>query len=207
MLPILNLNGYKIANPTILSRISHEELKALFVGYGYTPYFVEGDDPVQMHQKMAATLDQAVGEIRAQREGRVTREGGPPALADDRAAVAQGLDRPEGDQGSQGRGFWRSHQVPFADVRDNPANLKLLDEWMRSYKPEELFDATAGCDPIRGAGAERRRRMSANPHANGGLLRKDLKLPDFRKYAVAVPSRGARRTRTPNRSASPSVTS
>ena len=143
VLPILNLNGYKIANPTILARISHEELEALFVGYGYTPYFVEGSDPAAMHQKMAATLEQAIGEIRAHAARRRATSNTPvrprwPMIV---LRSPKGWTGPKEINGHKVEGSWRSHQVPFADVRDNPANLKLLEDWMRSYKPEELFDA------------------------------------------------------------------
>ena len=195
VLPILNLNGYKIANPTILARISHEELEALFVGYGYTPYFVEGGDPTPMHQKMAATLERAIGEIRAhaaEARAAVERRRSRPRWPMIVLRSPKGWTGPKEIDGHKVEGSWRSHQVPFADVRDNPAHLKLLEDWLRSYKPEELFDASGTAD----ARAARRwrprgtRRMSANPHANGGLLRKDLKLPDFRDYAVKVPTRG-----------------
>src|SRR6516225_151079 len=192
VLPILNLNGYKIANPTILSRVSHEELEALFVGYGYKPYFVEGDDPVLMHQKMAATLEQAIGELRAhQKAARDSNEPFRPRWPMIVLRSPKGWTGPKEIKGHKVEGSWRSHQVPFADVRDNPANLKLLEGWMRSYKPEELFDATGRLVPELKALAPRgNRRMSATPHANGGLLRKDLKIPDFRDYAVEVATRG-----------------
>jgi xylulose-5-phosphate/fructose-6-phosphate phosphoketolase len=192
VLPILNLNGYKIANPTILARISREELESLFIGYGYTPYFVEGSDPAVMHQKMAATLDRAVGEIRAiQKTARTSNHAERPRWPVIVLRSPKGWTGPKEIKGHKVEGSWRSHQVPFADVRDNPANLKLLEDWMRSYKPEELFTAEGTFAPqlkaLAPAGA---RRMSANPRANGGLLRKDLKLPDFRKYAVDISSRG-----------------
>ena len=193
VLPILNLNGYKIANPTILSRISHEELEALFVGYGYKPYFVEGNDPAQMHQKMAATLEATIGEIRAQQK--TARESNNPFRPRWPMIVfrsPKGWTGPKEIRGHKIEGFWRAHQVPFADVRDNPANLKLLEDWMRSYKPQELFDQSGKLVPeLKALAPKGNRRMSANPHANGGLLRKELKLPDFRKYAVEVPDRGA----------------
>jgi xylulose-5-phosphate/fructose-6-phosphate phosphoketolase len=192
VLPILNLNGYKIANPTILSRISHEELEALFVGYGYTPYFVEGSDPAEMHQKMAATLEQALGEIRAAQQtarssGRATRPRWPMIVL----RSPKGWSGPKEMNGHKLEGSWRSHQVPFADVRNNPANLKMLEDWMRSYKPEELFDDEGHIKAeLRAMAPMGDRRMSANPHANGGVLRRELKLPDIRKYAVQVGSRG-----------------
>ena len=192
VLPILNLNGYKIANPTILSRVSHEELEALFVGYGYKPYFVEGDDPTAMHQKMAATLEEAIGEIRAQQK--MARQSNNPFRPRWPMIVLRspkGWTGPKEIRGHKVEGSWRAHQVPFSDVRDNPANLKLLEDWMRSYKPEELFDANGKLVPeLKALAPKGNRRMSANPHANGGLLRKELKLPDFRKYAVEVSTRG-----------------
>ncbi|HKH74542.1 MAG TPA: phosphoketolase family protein [Vicinamibacterales bacterium] len=192
VLPILNLNGYKIANPTILSRISHEELQALFVGYGYTPYFVEGSDPAQMHQKMAATLEQAIGEIRAAQQtarasGHATRPRWPMIVL----RSPKGWTGPVEMNGHKLEGSWRSHQVPFADVRNTPGNLKMLEDWLRSYKPEELFDAEGRFKAeLRAIAPMGDRRMSANPHANGGVLRRELKLPDVRQYAVQVGSRG-----------------
>ena len=165
VLPILNLNGYKIANPTILARISHEELEALFVGYGYKPYFVEGDDPTAMHQKMAATLEEAIGEIRAQQK--TARESNKPFRPRWPMIVLRspkGWTGPKEINGHKVEGSWRSHQVPFADVRDNPANLKLLEDWMRSYKPEELFDASGKLVPeLKALAPKGNRRMSANP--------------------------------------------
>jgi xylulose-5-phosphate/fructose-6-phosphate phosphoketolase len=193
VLPILNLNGYKIANPTILARISHEELEALFRGYGYTPYFVEGSDPAAMHQQMAATLDAAVAAIRGiWREARAGGEPGRPRWPMIVLRSPKGWTGPAEIKGHKAEGSWRSHQVPLADVRDNPASLKLLEGWLRSYRPEELFDADGRLVPaLRELAPKGPRRMSANPHANGGLLRKDLKMPDFRQYAVAVPQAGA----------------
>jgi xylulose-5-phosphate/fructose-6-phosphate phosphoketolase len=192
VLPILNLNGYKIANPTILSRIGHEELEALFIGYGYKPYFVEGDEPAEMHQTMASTLERAVGEIRAhQRAARDSKTAFRPRWPLIVLRSPKGWTGPKEIKGHKVEGSWRSHQVPFADVRDNPANLELLADWMRAYKPEELFDADGRLLPeLRALAPQGPRRMSANPRANGGLLRKDLNLPDFRKYAVEVPTRG-----------------
>jgi xylulose-5-phosphate/fructose-6-phosphate phosphoketolase len=194
VLPILNLNGYKIANPTILARISHEELEALFVGYGYKPYFVEGSDPAVMHQKMAATLEQVIGEIRAiQREARsdsadVSRPRWPMIVL----RSPKGWTGPKELNGHKLEGSWRSHQVPFADVRANPAHLKVLEDWMKSYRPEELFGPDGKLIPeLKALAPKGDRRMSANPHANGGVLRKELKLPNFRNYAVDVASRGS----------------
>jgi xylulose-5-phosphate/fructose-6-phosphate phosphoketolase len=194
VLPILSLNGYKIANPTVLSRISREELEALFVGYGWRPYFVEGSDPTLMHQQMAETLDRCIEEIRAvQRKARhangnhLTRPRWPMIVL----RAPKGWTGPKELDGHKIEGYWRSHQVPFADVRDNPAHLAVLEEWMRSYRPEELFDASGRLLPeLRALAPKGPRRMSANPHANGGVLRKELKIPDFRAYAVPVSSRG-----------------
>jgi xylulose-5-phosphate/fructose-6-phosphate phosphoketolase len=192
VLPILNLNGYKIANPTILSRISHEELEALFAGYGYAPYFVEGSDPAAMHQKLAGTIEAAVTEIRAaQHVARHTNDAARPRWPMIVLRSPKGWTGPKEINGHRVENSWRAHQVPFSDVRDNPANLKRLEDWMRSYRPEELFDADGRLVPrLRALAPRGRRRMSANPHANGGVLRRDLDLPDFRRYAVDVPARG-----------------
>ena len=193
VLPILSLNGYKIANPTILARISHEELAALFAGYGYTPYFVEGSDPAAMHQKMAATLDEAIAAIRAiqhkaRKSGKAERPRWPMIVL----RAPKGWTAPKEINGHKIEGSWRAHQVPFANVRDNPAHLQLLEQWLKSYKPEELFDEHGSLIPaLRDLAPRGTRRMSANPHANGGLLRKELDLPDIRDYAVKVPRRGA----------------
>ncbi|HXU82172.1 MAG TPA: phosphoketolase family protein [Polyangia bacterium] len=192
VLPILNLNGYKIANPTILSRISREELEALFVGYGYKPYLVEGSDPAVMHQKMADTLERAIDEIRAvQKKARHSKEAIRPRWPVIILRSPKGWTGPKELEGHKLEGYWRSHQVPFADVRDNPSHLRVLEEWMRSYRPAELFDDSGKLIPeLKALAPKGNRRMSANPHANGGLLRKELKLPDFRAYAVTVTSRG-----------------
>src|SRR5581483_4357892 len=192
VLPILNLNGYKISNPTILSRISHDELRSLFEGYGYRPYFVEGGDPAEMHAKMAATLDQAVGDIREyQRTARATKRAVRPRWPMIVLRSPKGWTGPADFKGHKVEGSWRAHQVPFSDVREQPASLAVLDEWLRSYKPEELFDADGRLKPELKALAPRgARRMSANPHANGGVLRRDLELADFRAYAVDVQARG-----------------
>jgi xylulose-5-phosphate/fructose-6-phosphate phosphoketolase len=186
VLPILNLNGYKIANPTVLARITHEELESLLTGYGYKPHFVEGSDPSKVHQKMAATLDTVIAEIR--RIQKAARDGGNaerprwPMIV---LRTTKGGTGPKEINGHKVEGSWRSHQVPFSDVRGNPANLQLLESWMRSYDAEELFDANGQLRPeLKALAPAGRRRMSANPHANGGLLRKALKLPDFREYAV-----------------------
>ena len=193
VLPVLHLNGYKINNPTLLARISHEELEALFVGYGYTPYFVEGSEPRSMHQAMAATLEHCVQEIRriqeeARRTGKVSRPRWPMIVL----RSPKGWTAPRKVDGHYLEGFWRAHQVPIADVATNPAHLKLLEQWMRSYKPQELFDEGGRIIPeLKALAPKGHRRMSANPVANGGLLRKPLDLPDFRKSAVAVKKRGA----------------
>jgi xylulose-5-phosphate/fructose-6-phosphate phosphoketolase len=192
VLPILNLNGYKISNPTILSRISHDELRSLFEGYGYNPYFVEGGDPAEMHATMAATLERAIADIRThQQAARASNTPVRPRWPMIVLRSPKGWTGPAEFKGHKVEGSWRAHQVPFADVRERPESLKLLDEWLRSYKAEELFDAEGKLRPELKALAPRgARRMSANPRANGGLLRKDLKLPDFRAYAVDVRARG-----------------
>jgi xylulose-5-phosphate/fructose-6-phosphate phosphoketolase len=188
VLPILQLNGYKINNPTLFSRISHPELKAFFEGCGWTPYFVEGSDPNVMHQKMAAAMEDCVREIR--RIQQEARDGGKATRARWPLIVLRspkGWTGPKEVDGHKVEGFWRAHQVPLAGVRENPEHLKLLEAWLRSYKPEELFDQSGRLIPELKALAPRgMRRMSANPHANGGLVRKPLRLPDFRNYAVKV---------------------
>ena len=192
VLPILNLNGYKINNPTILSRISHEELEDLFKGYGWTPHFVEGHDPEVMHQKMAATLEDCYHEIRriqdeARTKGNADRAHWPMIVL----RSPKGWTGPKEVDGHKVEGFWRAHQVPLAMVRESPAHLKLLDEWLRSYRPEELFDESGKLIPeLKALAPTGTRRMSANPHANGGLLRKALRMPDFRNYGVAVEKPG-----------------
>ena len=188
VLPVLNLNGYKINNPTLLARISHEELAWLFYGYGWTPYFVEGSDPESMHQAMAATLDHCVAEIRAlQAQARATGEAFRPRWPMIVLRSPKGWTAPAELNGHQLEGSWRAHQVPIADVPKNAEHLALLESWMRSYRPEELFDAEGRPVPeVRAAAPAGARRMGANPHANGGILKKALRLPDFRDYAVAV---------------------
>ena len=192
VLPILNLNGYKIANPTVLARISHEELESLFVGYGYTPYFVEGSEPDEMHQRMAATLDTIVAEIRAiQKRARESGEAERPRWPMIVLRTPKGWTGPKEVGGHKVEGSWRAHQVPFSDVRGDPAKLQLLESWLRSYEPEALFEQDGRLRAeLRALAPEGRRRMSANPHANGGVLRKELKLPDFRDYAVKVEQAG-----------------
>jgi xylulose-5-phosphate/fructose-6-phosphate phosphoketolase len=189
VLPILHLNGYKINNPTVLSRISHEELDQLFRGYGWVPYFVEGEDPANMHQLMAGTLDRCISEIhRIQKEarsgGEVTRARWPMIVL----RSPKGWTGPKEVDGHKVEGFWRSHQVPLGGLHDNPAHLTQLEEWMRSYKPEELFDENGTLRPeLRALAPTGERRMSANPVANGGLIRKALRMPDFREYVTDVP--------------------
>ena len=186
VLPILNLNGYKINNPTLLARISHQELEQLFKGYGYTPYFVEGSDPESMHQAMAATLDHCVQQIRSiQAVARDTAIAARPCWPMIVLRTPKGWTAPAEVDGHKLEGFWRAHQVPLAGVRKNPEHLKMLEDWLHSYKPEELFDANGTLDSeIRELAPAGSRRMGANPHANGGLLKTSLRLPDFREYSV-----------------------
>src|SRR4051812_38141089 len=193
VLPILNLNGYKINNPTLLARISHEELENLFKGYGWTPHFEQGYDPKQMHQKMAATMEVCVLEIhRIQKEarasGRPTRARWPMNVL----RSPKGWTGPAEVDGHKVENYWRSHQVPLAGVRENPAHLQMLETWLRSYRPEQLFDITGRLIPeLRELAPTGVRRMSANPHANGGVVRKALRLPDFREYAIDVKGGGS----------------
>ena len=192
VLPVLHLNGYKIANPTILARIPREELRALMEGYGYAPRFVEGDDPQRMHQQMAATLDEVVAEIRAiqqaAREGGATERPRWPMIV---LVTPKGWTGPKEVDGLPTEGTWRSHQVPLSGLATHPEHLRALETWMRSYRPEELFDADgAPIEAITALAPDGDRRMGANPHANGGLPRRDLELPDFRDYAVSVPRPG-----------------
>ncbi len=190
VLPILHLNGYKIANPTILARIPADELESLFNGYGYKPYVVEGDEPQAVHQLMAATLERCILEIREIQEharkgnaANATRPRWPMIVM----RTPKGWTCPKELDGKRLEGSWRAHQVPITDPVTNPAHLKLLEGWMRSYHPEELFDQRDELvAELRELAPEGTRRISANPHANGGLLRKPLKLPDFREYAVKV---------------------
>jgi xylulose-5-phosphate/fructose-6-phosphate phosphoketolase len=192
VLPILNLNGYKIANPTILARISHEELEALFRGYGYTPYFVEGSDPAEMHQKMAAVMEECVLKIKEiQRDARVNNNVYRPRWPMIVLRTPKGWTGPQEVDGHKVEGFWRAHQVPMGGMHSNPEHLRRLEEWMKSYKPEEFFDANGTLIPeLRDLSPVGHRRMSANPHANGGLVRRELKMPDFRQYAIEVPKHG-----------------
>ena len=191
VLPILHLNGYKIANPTVLARISHEELDQLFRGYGYKPYFVEGRDPRTMHQLMAATLDAVVAEIKKiQRAARTKGFTGRPRWPMIVLRSPKGWTCPKFIDGKRAEDYWRSHQVPMGDM-DKPGHIKILEKWMKSYKPRELFDKTGRLKPeLAELAPKKTRRMSANPQTNGGLLLKDLRLPDFRTYAVKVTKPG-----------------
>ena len=188
VLPILHLNGYKIANPAVLARISHDELESLFIGYGYTPHFVEGDDPDTMHQTMAATVDAVLEEIReiqrrAREDGDTTRPRWPMIIL----KSPKGWTGPKDVDGKKTEDYWRSHQVPLSELASQPDHLKQLEAWMRSYRPDELFDARGALIPELAALAPTgNRRMGANPHANGGMLLRELRLPDFRDYAVTV---------------------
>ncbi len=196
VLPILHLNGYKIANPTVLARITHEELEQLLRGYGWTPYFVEGHEPERMHQAMAATLDTVIEEIhRIQAKARDTSDVG--AVVDRPRWPMIVLNSPKGwtgpkfVNGKPVEGTFRSHQVPLTDVATNPDHLKQLEDWLRSYKPEELFDASGRLNlEIAELAPKGTRRMSANPQTNGGLLLRELRMPDFRNYAVDIPTPG-----------------
>ena len=192
VLPILHLNGYKIAGPAFLARLDGDELTHLFTGYGYKPYFVEGDEPEAMHQLMAQTLETAVQEIRtAQQEARASGRPRRPRWPMVILRSPKGWTGPKTVDGRPVEGSFRSHQVPLAEIRSNKQHLHMLEQWMKSYRPEELFDENGRFRAHLAALApEGTRRMSANPHANGGLLLKDLRMPDFRAYAVEVPMPG-----------------
>jgi xylulose-5-phosphate/fructose-6-phosphate phosphoketolase len=193
VLPVLHLNGYKIAGPTVLARLPEEELRSLFVGYGYEPFFVEGDDPHVMHPRMARTLDEVTARIAAiqlgaRTKGYTVRPRWPMIIL----RTPKGWTGPKVVDGKQVEGSFRSHQVPVANPRGNPEHLRILEEWMRSYRPEELFDESgAFISELAALAPEGDLRMGANPHANGGLLLKALDLPDFRNYAIAVDRPGA----------------
>ncbi len=192
VLPVLHLNGYKIANPTVLSRISHEEIKSLFEGYGYTPHFVEGDDPLAMHRLMARTMEKCLSEIRAiQRKARESdrpERGRWPMIV---LRTPKGWTAPKELDGHKIEGSFRAHQVPILDAATNPAHLKILEAWFRSYRPQDHFDKNGTLRPeLRELAPKGPHRMSANPVANGGLLRIPLRLPDFRDYQVPVPRPG-----------------
>jgi xylulose-5-phosphate/fructose-6-phosphate phosphoketolase len=193
VLPILHLNGYKIANPTILARIEPEELDQFLRGNGWTPYYVEGHEPALMHEAMAAALDQAVEEIkRIQHEARVNGNTMRPRWPMIVLKSPKGWTGPKWVDGLQIEGTFRAHQVPLSDPATHPEHLKLLEEWLRSYRPDELFDEQGKLKPeLAELAPQGNRRMGANPHANGGILLHDLVMPDFRKYAVKVPSPGS----------------
>jgi len=186
VLPILHLNGYKIANPTILARISRDELESLFMGYGYKPYFVEGDEPEAMHELMAETLEKAVADIRRiQEEARSAGVKERPLWPMIVLRSPKGWTGPKEFDGHKIEGTWRSHQVPLPEVHENPEQMRMLEEWLRSYKPWELFDVKGRLLPeLRELAPAGTRRMSANPAANGGTLRRALQMPDFREYEV-----------------------
>jgi xylulose-5-phosphate/fructose-6-phosphate phosphoketolase len=192
VLPILHLNGYKIANPTVLARIPHEELEQLFHGYGWKPYFVEGDEPEPMHQAMAAALDRAVEEIKKiQLEARTSGNTARPRWPMIVFRSPKGWTGPKVVDGLQVEGTFGSHQVPLSDPAANPKHLKQLEEWLRSYKPEELFDEKGALRPeLAELAPKGTRRMGANPNANGGILLRDLRMPDFRDYAFKVTAPG-----------------
>jgi xylulose-5-phosphate/fructose-6-phosphate phosphoketolase len=192
VLPVFHLNGYKINNPTIWARASHEEIESYFRGAGWTPYFVEGSDPETMHQAMAATIDACIAEIR-ELQGKA-RSGGTqlrpkwPMIV---LRTPKGWTCPEEVGGHRLEGSWRAHQVPLADVKKDPTRLKMLEDWMRGYKPQELFDAAGRLRPeLKALAPEGTRRIGSNPHANGGRLKKGLRMPDFRDYGIAVEKPG-----------------
>jgi xylulose-5-phosphate/fructose-6-phosphate phosphoketolase len=188
VLPILHLNGYKIANPTVLARIPEAELTSLLEGYGHKVYWVSGDDPAKMHQLMAATLDTVIAEITSiQKHARETGDATRPAWPMIVFKSLKGWTGPKFVDGLPTEGTWRSHQVPMAEVKTNPDHLALLETWLKSYHPDQLFDENGTLVPeLKALPPKSYRRMSANPHANGGLLLQDLVLPDFRNYAVEV---------------------
>jgi len=194
VLPILHLNGYKIANPTVLARIPPKELEELFRGYGYLPYVVEGSEPADMHQKMAATLDQIYAEIRGiQKEARTKGVSERPRWPMIVMRTPKGWTGPKEVDGKRTEGSWRSHQVPLSDMAKKPDHVRLLEHWMKSYRPEELFDAAGKLNAdLTQLAPKGQRRMSANPHANGGILLQDLRMPDFRSYAIEVSKPGAK---------------
>jgi xylulose-5-phosphate/fructose-6-phosphate phosphoketolase len=201
VIPVLHLNGYKIAGPTVLARLPQDELARLLTGYGHAPYFVEGHEPETMHQQMAATMDLVLAEVREiQRKAREEGDAAPPRWPMIVLRSPKGWTGPKEVDGHPVEGTFRAHQVPVDNFRAKPEHLALLENWMKSYRPEELFDETGKLLPeLAGLAPTGARRMSANPHANGGLLLKDLRMPDFRDYAVDVPAPGtvvAEATRT-----------
>ena len=192
VLPILHLNGYKINNPTVLGRLPNNELADLFRGYGYDPHFVEGDEPQVMHQLMAGTFENVVGQIKAiQNEARAQRNSQRPSWPMIILRTPKGWTGPKVVDGKQVEGTYRAHQVPISEVKGNPQHIKLLEEWMRGYRPQELFDDQGKLIPdLAELAPQGERRMGANPHANGGVLLNDLVMPDFASYAVDVPKPG-----------------
>jgi len=188
VLPILHLNGYKIANPTILARISHKELDDLFTGYGYQPHFVEGDDPETMHRLMASTMDKVIAKIKhIQKKSRTDSAAKRPLWPMIILRSPKGWTGPKAVDGKKTENYWRSHQVPISNMATKPEHIKLLEKWMKSYKPEELFDKNGKfLAELAALAPKGERRMSANPHTNGGLLLKELNMPDFRDYAVKI---------------------
>jgi xylulose-5-phosphate/fructose-6-phosphate phosphoketolase len=192
VLPVLHLNGYKINNPTLLSRISHKELESLFIGYGWQPYFVEGDEVESMHQAMAATLEHCVLEIKKyQKEARESGQAKRPRWPMIVLRSPKGWTAPRKLDGHYLEGFWRAHQVPITDVHENPKHLKVLEDWLRSYDPDRLFGKDGRISQeLKALCPTGTRRMSANPVANGGLVKKSLHIPDFRDYAMAVETAG-----------------
>lgn len=192
VLPILHLNGYKIANPTLLARISHEELQKLFEGYGYKPYFVEGSEPEAMHQLMAATMDTVLHEIReiqedARKNGFKQRPQWPMIIL----RSPKGWTGPKEVDGQKTEDYWRSHQVPLSNMAAEPAHVQLLEDWMKSYEPEKLFDENGKLiAELAELAPTGKQRMGDNPHANGGIVLRDLKMPDFRNYAVEISEPG-----------------
>src|SRR5262249_50259043 len=196
VLPILHLNGYKIANPCFLARIPRAELQKLLEGYGYKPYFVEGHEPEKVHQQMAAALDEVIAELQ-----RIWADARGPRRGRDRMQrptwpmivlrTPKGWTCPPSIDGQKCEGYWRSHQVPMADM-NKPEHVRILEQWMKSYRPKELFDANGAFNAeLAELAPKGERRMSANPHANGGVLLKDLRLPDFRDYAVKLDKPGS----------------
>tara|TARA_R110001592_G_scaffold165883_1_gene400473 strand:- start:67043 stop:69412 length:2370 start_codon:yes stop_codon:yes gene_type:complete len=193
VLPILHLNGYKIANPTVLARISHEELDHLLRGYGYTPHYVEGDEPEQMHQLMVTTLEQVTEDIQQiKRHARENNDATRPRWPMIVLRTPKGWTCPREVDGQQVEGNWRSHQVPMGEMHENPEHVRMLEQWMKSYRPEELFDERGALrGELKALAPRGELRMGANPHANGGLLLKSLCLPDFRDYAVEFSDPGS----------------
>ena len=192
VLPFLHLNGYKIANPTVLARIGQEELESLFIGYGYKPYFIKGSEPKTMHQLMASTLDTVIAEIKAiQHDARTHGYTNRPRWPMIILCTPKGWTGPKEVDGAKIEGYWRSHQVPIDEITTKPKHIKILEGWLKSYKPEELFDENGKLRPeLAELAPKGTRRMGTNSHANGGLLLKDLRMPDFRDYAVDVPNPG-----------------